>query len=167
MAATPDASSPAGASWASSPGVARSMRSNRRRDTSPELAVRRLLHAKGRRYRVDFAPGSNRRRRADIVFTRRRLAVFIDGCFWHGCPEHGEVPQSNRDYWKPKLARNIARDIETTRMLESEGWRVLRIWEHVSPEEAVERIETALKVEPIRPLYELIDDLSPNTQRNP
>lgn len=121
------------------------MRSNRRRDTSPELAVRRLLHAKGRRYRVDSAPGSNLRRRADIVFTRRRLAVFIDGCFWHGCPDHGAVPQSNRDYWKPKLARNIARDVETTRMLESEGWRVLRIWEHVPPEEAVELIEEALR----------------------
>ena len=162
----PDGSEPAIASWASSPGVARSMRSNRRRDTSPEIAVRRILHARGRRYRVDFAPGSNRRRRADIVFTRRRLAVFIDGCFWHGCPEHGEVPQSNRDYWKPKLARNIARDIETTRMLESEGWRVLRIWEHVSPEEAVERIEAALKVEPIRSIGGLLGDPSPDTQRD-
>lgn len=163
----PDGSDPAMASWASSPGVARSMRSNRRRDTSPELAVRSILHAGGHRYRVDFAPGSNRRRRADIVFTRRRLAVFIDGCFWHGCPEHGEVPQSNRDYWKPKLARNIARDIETTRMLESEGWRVLRIWEHVSPEEAVERIEAALKVEAIRSIGGLLGDPSPDTQRDP
>lgn len=76
------------ASWASNPGTARSMRSNRHRDTKPELTIRRLLHARGYRYRVDFAPWSNKRCRADIVFTRRRLAVFIDGCFWHGCPEH-------------------------------------------------------------------------------
>lgn len=129
-----------GASWASSPGAARSMRSNRRRDTKPELAIRRLLHARGYRYRVDFAPWSNKRRRADIVFTRRRLAVFIDGCFWHGCPEHGTIPVSHADYWEPKLVKNRERDAETTAMAEAEGWRVLRIWEHVPPEEAVQLV---------------------------
>ena len=118
-----------GASWASSPGAARSMRSNRRRDTKPELAIRRLLHARG-----------NMRRRADIVFTRRRLAVFIDGCFWHGCPEHGTVPVSHADYWEPKLVKNRERDAETTAMAEAEGWKVLRIWEHVPPEEAVQLV---------------------------
>ena len=112
--------------------------SNRRRDTKPEMAIRRLLHARGYRYRVDFAPWSNKRRRADIVFTRRRLAVFIDGCFWHGCPEHGTIPVSHADYWEPKLAKNRERDAETTAMAEAEGWRVLRIWEHVPPEEAVQ-----------------------------
>ena len=86
-------------SWASTPGVARSMRANMHRDTKPELAIRRLLHARGLRYRVDMAPWSNKRRRADIVFTRRRLAVFIDGCFWHGCPEHATMPVTNAGYW--------------------------------------------------------------------
>ena len=99
-----------GESWASSDGVACSMRANRRRDTSPELALRRILHARGLRYRVDFAPlPTMRRRRADIVFTRQRLAVFVDGCFWHGCPEHATFPQRNADYWLPKLARNRER----------------------------------------------------------
>ena len=92
---------------------------------------------RGYRYRVDFAPWSNKRRRADIVFTRRRLAVFIDSCFWHGCPEHGTVPVSHADYWESKLVKNRERDAETTAMAETEGWRVLRIWEHVPPEEAV------------------------------
>ena len=132
-------------SWASSSGAARSMRSNRRRDTKPELSIRRLLHARGYRYRVDFAPWSNKRRRADVVFTRRRLAVFIDGCFWHGCPEHGTMPATHADYWRPKLAKNIDRDRETTAMAEAEGWRVLRIWEHVPPEDAVRLIVQALE----------------------
>jgi DNA mismatch endonuclease vsr len=113
------------------------MRSNRYRDTKPELSIRRLLHARGYRYRVDFAPWSNKRRRADIVFTRWRLAVFIDGCFWHGCPEHGTMPATHADYWGSKLAKNIERDMETTAMAEAEGWTVLRIWEHVPPKEAV------------------------------
>lgn len=130
----------AAGSWASTPGVARSMRSNRRRDTRPELAIRRLLHARGLRYRVDMAPWSNKRRRADIVFARQRLAVFIDGCFWHGCPEHATTPATNTDYWQPKLARNIERDRETDAMAQAEGWKVLRIWEHVPPEEAVRLI---------------------------
>ncbi len=135
----------AGGSWASSPGVAKSMRSNTHRDTRPELAIRRLLHARGLRYRVDMAPWSNKRRRADIVFTRQRLAVFVDGCFWHGCPEHATLPMRNADYWRPKLAKNIERDRETTAMAEAEDWRVLRIWEHVPPEEAVQLIIRALE----------------------
>ncbi len=107
------------------------MLANTRRDTSTELLVRRRLHADGLRYRVDFAPlASNRRRRADIVFTRAKVAVFIDGCFWHGCPEHGTQPKTNADYWAPKLARNVERDRETTAALKAEGWRVLRFWEH-------------------------------------
>lgn len=134
----------AGLSWASSPAAARSMRGNRRRDTRPELAVRRLLHARGYRYRVDYAPGSNKRRRADIVFTRWRLAIFIDGCFWHGCPEHANIPGTHREYWRPKLARNIERDRETTAMLQAEGWRVLRIWEHTEPSEALALILSAI-----------------------
>ncbi|WP_425842697.1 very short patch repair endonuclease [Agrococcus sp. TSP3-2-1] len=110
------------------------MRGNTRRDTAPEIAVRRLLHAAGLRYRVDFpALSSDRRRRADIVFTRRRVVVFIDGCFWHGCPEHFIAPKANAAYWGPKIARNIARDVDTNERLEAEGWRVLRFWEHEDP----------------------------------
>lgn len=131
--------------WASAPGVARSMRSNRRKDTKPELAVRKLLHQRGLRYRVDFAPlTEHKRRRADIVFTKRRIAVFIDGCFWHGCPEHATIPKANADYWIPKLAHNVERDRVTDAALEAAGWRVVRIWEHVNPEDAAEEIIAAV-----------------------
>ena len=127
-------------SWASSEGARSTMRANRRRDTKPELRVRALLHANGLRYRVDSAPGSDRRRRADIVFTRARLAVFIDGCFWHGCPEHFVSPKSNADYWVPKIETNRRRDLDTTAQLESEGWTVLRYWEHDDPQSVAEAI---------------------------
>lgn len=106
------------------------MQAIRRTDTKPEMAVRRLLHAAGKRYRVDYAPEPALRRRADIVFTRQRIAVFIDGCFWHGCPEHFRSPSANQDYWTPKLARNRERDVDTTARLESGGWTVMRFWEH-------------------------------------
>lgn len=113
------------------------MLANRRRDTSIELAVRRLLHAAGARYRVDFAPDpTNRRRRADIVFARAKVAVFMDGCFWHGCPEHFVPPRSNTEYWGPNIARNMERDRETTERLEALGWTVMRFWEHEDPLEA-------------------------------
>jgi len=109
------------------------MLANRRRDTAPELKVRRLLHAAGLRYRVDARPIATIRMRADIVFSRRKIAVFIDGCFWHGCPQHRTSPKSNADYWTPKLARNIERDAEVTKLLRAEGWMVLRYWEHEDP----------------------------------
>ena len=105
------------------------MQANRARDTSPELAVRRLIHATGLRYRVDCAPLGGRRR-ADVVFTRQRIAVYIDGCFWHGCPDHGTLPKANADYWLPKLRRNVERDRETDALLSEAGWVVLRFWEH-------------------------------------
>ena len=133
-----------GGSWASSEATARSMRSNTRRDTAPELAIRRLLHARGYRYRVDFAPWPNKRRRADIVFTRLKVAVFVDGCFWHACPEHSRVPLTNREYWEAKLKRNARRDLDTTSMCQAEGWTVVRIWEHVPADEAVAMIVEAL-----------------------
>lgn len=117
------------------------MLANKPRDTTTELAVRRLLHARGLRYRVDYSPiPSNRRRKADIVFTRAHIAVFIDGCFWHGCPVHATHPKRNSDYWGPKLARNVQRDVETTAALEAAGWRVLRFWEHEEPEDVANRI---------------------------
>lgn len=94
--------------------------------------MRTLLHAQGLRYRVD-APIRTPRRlvRPDVVFTRRKLAVFVDGCFWHQCPTHGTHPKDPTGYWTSKLRRNIERDAETTDALEAEGWSVLRIWEHV------------------------------------
>ncbi|MDB4947516.1 MAG: very short patch repair protein [Gemmatimonadetes bacterium] len=117
------------------------MRGNRKRDTRPEMAVRRLLHARGLRYRVHYPIlAGGKRIRPDIVFTRRKLAVFIDGCFWHSCPQHGNHPKVNTGYWGPKLERNVSRDRTTNEELRGAGWRVLRIWEHVQPEEAAARI---------------------------
>lgn len=99
--------------WASSP-AARAVRvSNRRRDTRPELAVRRAVHALGLRYRVDVRPLPTVNRRADLVFSRRRVAVFVDGCYWHGCPDHGTTPKTNAIYWGGKIARNSERDRDT------------------------------------------------------
>lgn len=110
------------------------------------MEVRRLLHRAGLRYRVDFAPlDSDRRRRADIVFTRRRIAVFIDGCFWHGCPEHFVAPKVNADYWGPKIARNRERDHETSARLVAEGWSVMRFWEHEAPLEVATQILAAVR----------------------
>lgn len=120
------------------------MLSNRRRDTAPELQVRRLLHAAGLRYRVDYAPLGGRRR-ADIVFTRRRVAVFIDGCFWHGCPQHATLPKTNSDYWLPKLERNIERDRAIDALLRDAGWTVLRYWEHESPADVAQAVATAIR----------------------
>lgn len=136
--------------WASSASAAAIMRANGRRDTKPEIQVRRLLHAAGLRYRVDVTPlKSDRRRRADIVFTKRRIAVYIDGCFWHGCPQHFVAPKANADYWGPKIARNRERDSETTGKLEAEGWTVLRFWEHEAPIDVAERVIAAVRcVEP-------------------
>lgn len=131
-------------SWASTEGSRNSMLSNRRRDTSPELAVRRRIHAAGLRYRVDFAPLGGRRK-ADIVFTRKRVAVFIDGCYWHCCPEHATFPKRNSDYWLPKLARNVERDRDTDHSLRGAGWTVLRFWEHESPNDVAYRIAVAVR----------------------
>lgn len=131
-------------SWASSDGSRRSMQSNRGRDTGPEVAVRRLLHAAGLRYRVDYAPLGGRRR-ADVVFTRQRVAVFIDGCFWHGCPTHATFPKQNANYWTPKLARNAQRDRETDELLGVAGWRVLRYWEHEESSAVAISIEKAVR----------------------
>jgi DNA mismatch endonuclease (patch repair protein) len=131
-------------SWATSEGSRRSMRSNRSRDTKPEMAVRRLLHAAGLRYRIDYAPLGGRRR-ADIVFPRMRIAVFIDGCFWHGCPTHATRPKENADYWDPKLDRNIERDLETTAELAAGGWTVLRFWEHELPADVARTISEGVR----------------------
>ena len=116
----------------------RRMRSNRRSDTKPEVSLRSLLHRSGLRFRKDYPIrlSSGRAVRSDIAFTRLRMAVFVDGCFWHSCPEHGTIPKSNQEYWLPKLKENVDRDRATDRDLRSDGWKVLRFWEHVEPEEA-------------------------------
>jgi DNA mismatch endonuclease, patch repair protein len=133
-------------SWATSPGVRRSMQSNRGRDTSPELALRRALHALGLRYRVDYPPlPTHKRRRADVVFTKARVAVFIDGCFWHGCPDHHTVAKANAAYWANKVAQNRRRDRETDELLKNAGWRTIRIWEHQSAEHAAHEIERLVR----------------------
>jgi DNA mismatch endonuclease (patch repair protein) len=124
------------------------MRGNRRRDTSLELAIRRELHRRGYRFRVDFAASSNKRLRADIVFTRRRLAVYLDGCFWHGCPDHYTRPVANREFWDEKVANNRARDVRTNEVLGAEGWAVVRFWEHESPDQVVSEIERILGSSP-------------------
>lgn len=131
-------------SWASSEQARRTMRANRSKNTSPELAVRVLLHGRGLRYRVHFRPAPSIRRTADIVFTRRKIAVFIDGCFWHACPEHFIAPRSNPGYWEPKIAGNQRRDRETDEALRAEGWTVLRFWEHESPSAVADLIERAV-----------------------
>ena len=135
-------------SFASTPGVRRRMQLQRTRDTAPELALRQALHALGLRYRVDRAPIPGSSRRADIVFTRRRVAVYVDGCFWHGCPKHGRNPSSNPSYWLPKLARNKRRDRNVSKKLRRAGWRVLRIWTHAlgEPEAIARKINSLLSL---------------------
>ncbi|MDR2566527.1 MAG: very short patch repair endonuclease [Bifidobacteriaceae bacterium] len=135
-------------SWASSDATRRSMQANRSRDTGPEMAVRRLLFARGLRYRVAFKPVKGERMTADIVFPGRRVAVFIDGCFWHGCPEHHRLPKTHTDYWQSKIARNTARDTHVAQVLETAGWTVLRFWEHEDPAEVAERIANRVQDHP-------------------
>lgn len=102
-----------------------------RSDTTPERALRSALHRLGYRFRKDYPIRIDGKLiRPDIVFTKRRVAIFVDGCFWHCCPEHGRRPRVNDEYWSPKLQRNVARDREQTRALETAGWLVLRVWEH-------------------------------------
>jgi DNA mismatch endonuclease (patch repair protein) len=113
------------------------MKANKGRDTRPELAIRRLLHAAGLRYRVNMRPMPELRRTADIVFTRAKVAVFIDGCFWHGCPEHYQRPLANREYWDDKVLKNSERDAETSAALAEAQWTVLRFWEHEQPASVV------------------------------
>lgn len=134
------------ASWASSEGNRRSMQANKGRDTKPELAVRRALHARGHRYRVDVRPERSLNRRADIVFTRAQVAVFIDGCYWHGCPDHYTAPATNRSFWADKVQANRARDTETTQALQTAGWHVIRAWEHEPADSVAEKVDAAVKV---------------------
>lgn len=115
------------------------MQRQRRRDTSAERAIRSLLHGRGLRFRVDY-PLLELRRRADIVFLRERIAVMVDGCFWHKCPEHGTWPKQNAAWWRDKIEANQRRDRDTDRRLAEAGWAVVRVWEHERPEAAAERV---------------------------
>jgi DNA mismatch endonuclease (patch repair protein) len=123
---------PNGVPPASSELIRARMATTKRRDTKPELALRSALHGMGLRFAVDRKINGNRRR-TDVVFPTERVAVYIDGCFWHGCPQHGTIPKQNRQWWIDKLDANRARDAATTEALTAEGWRVLRFWEHDEP----------------------------------
>ncbi|RIX28864.1 very short patch repair endonuclease [Amnibacterium setariae] len=116
------------------------MKSNRGRDTQLELRVRRALHARGLRYRLQRKVPGSTRRTIDIAFPRQRVAVFIDGCFWHGCPVHYTAAKTNASFWADKVTRNRARDRETDGLLQEAGWISARFWEHETTEVIVERI---------------------------
>jgi DNA mismatch endonuclease, patch repair protein len=130
----------------SSPAVSARMSRARREDTTPELELRSELHRRGLRFRVHRPLAFNRRRKADIVFPSERIAVFVDGCFWHSCPEHATRPKANAEFWRDKLERNRRRDTDTDRMLGQSGWCSLRIWEHERPSLAADRIETLIRL---------------------
>ncbi|WP_308222832.1 very short patch repair endonuclease [Frankia sp. AgPm24] len=127
-------------SWASSPAVRAGMRANRGRDTKPELALRSAVHGLGLRYRVDVAPLPGLRRRTDLSFPGVKVAVFSDGCYWHGCPEHYRPARRNSEFWSAKISANRERDRDTDAKLTSAGWLVIRVWEHEDPTEAASRI---------------------------
>jgi DNA mismatch endonuclease (patch repair protein) len=130
----------------SSPGVSRRMSRQLRAGTSPERALRTELHRRGRRFRVDFRFDIDglRRRRADIAFTRVKVAVFVDGCFWHRCPEHATFPKANEASWEIKLAGNVERDRDTDDRLGAAGWVAIRVWEHEDSASAADRVEAVL-----------------------
>lgn len=116
----------------------------RRSSTAPELALRRILHARGLRFRVEYPVPGAPRRSIDVAFTRARLAIFIDGCFWHGCPEHGTQPKNNSSWWSEKFQANQRRDADTNRLLRNVGWTVLRVWEHENPHDVAAQVQSYL-----------------------
>ncbi|MBF6188347.1 MULTISPECIES: very short patch repair endonuclease [Nocardia] len=133
---------------ATDPATSARMSRQRRTGSAPELALRRELHRRGLRYFVDRAPLRGQRRRADVVFPRRKLAVYVDGCFWHRCPQHATDPKNNGRWWADKLAGNVARDRATDEALRAAGWQVVRVWEHEDPIAAADRVQAALSAEP-------------------
>ncbi len=132
-------------SWASSAAVRRNMQAIKSSDTGPEKAVRSLLHADGLRYRVGRRPLPGLRRTADIVFGPTKVAVFIDGCYWHGCPDHYTLPKTNSGYWSPKIEGNRLRDRDTDARLLAAGWLILRFWEHEDPAVCADKIADAVR----------------------
>lgn len=128
----------------SSPAVSVRMAKVATRDTAAEMAVRRELHRRGFRYRVNQRIPEVGGTKPDIVFSKERVAIFVDGCFWHRCPEHASYPRANADWWATKLERNVERDQATKQRLEEQGWHVVRIWEHVAPTEAADIVQAAV-----------------------
>lgn len=120
--------------------TARRMQIQKTRDTASEVRLRQLLHKAGLRYRIDVRPEISVRRRADIVFRADRIAIFVDGCFWHGCPRHGSWPKNNASWWRSKIEQTKLRDIDTGNQLRASGWTIVRVWEHERPEAACLRI---------------------------
>lgn len=118
----------------------------RRRDTGPEMLLRRELHRRGLRYRVDAKLPGMPRRRADVLFPRRQVAVFVDGCFWHACPLHATSPQNNGMWWRKKLEANVARDRDTDSRLKDQGWTVLRFWEHEDMVQAADVVQKSVRL---------------------
>ena len=140
------------------------MRANRRADTKPELALRSALHRQGYRFRKDYRLDlhGGTRVRPDIAFTARRVAVFVDGCFWHACPQHGSKPRANDWYWTPKLARNVERDRVADQTLAAAGWQVVRIWEHESLEQALAAVIAVVEARPaVDPVAPAVDPVAP------
>jgi DNA mismatch endonuclease (patch repair protein) len=129
----------------SSAGVSERMSRVRRRDTAPELELRSELHRRGLRYRIDRRPLKGVSSRADLVFGPAKVAVYVDGCFWHSCPEHGTLPRSNEAFWQDKLARNRERDATVNELLVAAGWTVVRVWEHEEIDVAAGRVEGAVR----------------------
>ena len=121
------------------------LRRQPRQDTQPELKLRRELHRRGLRYRIERQVLPDTRRRVDIVFPKQRIAVFVDGCFWHSCPEHRTVPKTNRDWWESKLRANVERDRDTDRRLMEAGWMVIRLWEHEGLSDTAYQVEAAVR----------------------
>lgn len=127
-----------------SDGVSRRMSRVRQKATSAELAVRRELFRLGLRYRVDFEVSKKPRRVADIAFIGQKVAIFVDGCFWHGCPLHASWPKSNAEFWCQKIKANRTRDSDTNDRLAQAGWTVLRFWEHEPPADAARRVKSLI-----------------------
>ena len=121
------------------------MRRQKSLDTAMEISLRRKLFSRGLRYRIHRQLVSGTRRQVDLAFMRARVAVFLDGCFWHGCPQHGTIPRANREWWERKLRSNIERDKDTDRRLAQAGWLVVRVWEHEDLEDAAIRVEKAVR----------------------
>ena len=108
--------------------------------TKAELGLRRILHSRGLRYRLHVTVLTKPRRVADIVFSSAHVAIFVDGCFWHGCPEHASWPKSNANFWREKIEANRVRDADTDQRLSALGWKTVRVWEHEDPSDAASRI---------------------------
>ncbi|MGW1588324.1 very short patch repair endonuclease [Streptomyces sp. NPDC002386] len=132
-------------SKASSIAVRAVMAANKGRDTKPELLLRSILYRRGLRYRVNAQPLPELRRTADLLFPKAHVAVFVDGCYWHGCPDHYRPAMKRSRFWQDKIQGNQARDADTNQRLREKGWTVIRIWEHEDPNVAAEKVVAALE----------------------